>query len=117
MRMTIEVGFVPEGSDVKVVVGEIALGCYGTFSDYSAGGNRTVISAFCRDDDSGGEVFAFGNEGFPEVGPWRVLPAEVHAEYCSPGWGGVQGRTMPLRGMSLNQASVLVAYKYRQSVL
>lgn len=78
--MTIEVGFVPEGSDVKVVVGEIALGCYGTFSDYSAGGNRTVISAFCRDDDSGGEVFAFDNEGFPEVGPWRVLPAEVHAE-------------------------------------
>jgi len=75
--MTIEVYIQPEDADEPTHVRGVVPGEIMSMSDYSSG-NREVLSAQCWTDDRGGDVYRFDNIGFPENGPYRVIPAEEY---------------------------------------
>jgi len=75
--MSIEIGLLKPLAKEKLILGHIIPGELSSFSDFSTG-QRQTISAHCLGDDTGGEVYLFDNDGFPELSGARIIPIEYY---------------------------------------
>ncbi len=88
--MSLEVKTLPEGTYKPIELGLIMPGAFGSFSDYRSN-SRDIISATCLPDNSGGRVYRFANQDFPEIDQVRVIPMEIYTDdriIAEIVWGG-----------------------------
>lgn len=85
LLMTIEVGFVPEGTERKLHITEVERGAFGRFFDYS-GEAPIIVDVYCRPDNSSGPVYVFDPESLEDAQgvPRRAYSQENFAGEVTP---------------------------------